>query len=353
VAGDVFGILGRRESLTPEAIHRVFAAPFSIDRVEHPLSTTIGVVHLGDVQGDGSDGIQNAYIALKRAKSSGMGQSAYYSETIANETRARSRMLSDLQRALLSGDQLFTVFQPQYCLVSGRLIGFETLVRWRLADGSFVPPSDFIPIAEHSSLIVNLGEWVLRNALEAIDHLHRSGHVGLTVAVNVSTVQLRQPNFLAVLDQSLTDSGVDPRNLELEITESAAALGLDQVAGLVKSIRARGIAVAIDDFGTGFSSLSYLDRLAVDRLKIDRAFVRTLDDGSSGRVTEMIVPLGRHLGMKVLAEGVETRAQLERLRALGCDEIQGYLIAKPMPLPELEQWLVNEAEDVLARAGAT
>jgi len=352
VAGDVFGILGRRESLTPEAIHRVFAAPFSIDRVEHPLSTTVGVVHLSDVQGDGSDGIQNAYIALKRAKSSGMGQSAYYSEAIANETRARSRMLSDLQRALLSGDQLFTVFQPQYCLISGRLIGFETLVRWRLPDGGFVPPCDFIPIAEHSSLIVNLGEWVLRNALEAIDHLHQQGHDGLTVAVNVSTVQLRQPNFLAVLDQAITDSGVNPKCLELEITESAAALGLDQVASLVKSIRSRGIAVAIDDFGTGFSSLSYLDRLAVDRLKIDRAFVRTLDDGSSGRVTEMIVPLGKHLGMKVLAEGVETRAQLERLRSLGCDEIQGYLIAKPMPLPELEQWLLTEAEAVIARTEA-
>ena len=352
VAGDVFGILGRRENLTPETIHRVFAAPFSIDRVEHPLSTSIGVVHLGDVQGDGSDGIQNAYIALKRAKSSGMGQSAYYSEAIANETRARSRMLSDLQRALLSGDQLFTVFQPQYCLGSGCLTGFETLVRWRLPDGQFVPPSDFIPIAEHSSLIVNLGESVLRNALEGINHLHRNGHTGLTVAVNVSTVQLRQPNFLAILDQALTDSGVDPTYLELEITESAAALGLDQVAGLVRSIRSRGIAVAIDDFGTGFSSLSYLDRLAVDRLKIDRAFVCTLDDGSSGRVTEMIVPLGKHLGMKVLAEGVETRAQLERLRALGCDEIQGYLIARPMPLPELEQWLVTDAEDVLKRAEA-
>ena len=152
---------------------------------------------------------------------------------------------------------------------------------------------------------------------------------------------------------SSTQSGVDPRHLELEITESAAALGLDQVAGLVKSIRARGIAVAIDDFGTGFSSLSYLDRLAVDRLKIDRAFIHTLDDGSSGRVTEMIVPLGRHMGMKVLAEGVETRAQLERLRALGCDEIQGYLIAKPMPLPDLEQWLIDDVEDALARAGAT
>jgi len=350
VAGDVFGILGRSELLTPEAVHRVFAAPFSIDRVEHPLSTTIGVVRLDDVQGDGSDGVQNAYIALKRAKSSGMGQSAYYSEIIASETRARSRMLSDLHRALLTGDQLFTVFQPQYCLVSGRVTGFETLARWRTPDGRDIPPTDFIPIAEHSSLIVNLGEWVLRSALETIDHLHKSGHEGLTVAVNVSTVQLRQPNFLAILDQALTDSGVDPGSLELEITESAAALGLDQVTELVRSIRSRGVAVAIDDFGTGFSSLSYLDRLAVDRLKIDRAFISTLNDGTPGRVTEMIVPLGKHLGMKVLAEGVETRTQLEQLRTLGCDEIQGFLIAKPMPLQDLELWLLTDAEDALTRA---
>ncbi len=344
IAGDVFGLMGRRESLTPESINRTFSTPFSIDKVEHPFTVSIGIVHLREVNGDGSDGIQNGYIALKRAKSAGIGHSAYYSEAIANETRERSRMLHDLHRALLQGDQLFTAFQPQLDLDSGKLIGVEALLRWQRADGGFVSPAQFIPIAEHSSLIITLGEWVLRDALRALKQIHQQGFPDLRVAVNVSTVQLAQPDFLEILDRSLDELQVAPHHLELEITESVAALGIRQVATLLKAIRSRGIAVAIDDFGTGFSSLSYLDRLPADRIKIDRSFVSTLDSPQGARIAEMIVPLGHQLGLAVLAEGVETEAQLEVLKALGCNEIQGYLIAQPMPLDTLKGWLADSSK---------
>jgi len=248
-------------------------------------------------------------------------------------------MLNDLHRALRQGNQLFTAFQPQIELQTGKLVGVEALLRWQRTDGSFVSPVQFIPIAEHSSLIISLGDWVLRDALRSIKHIHRHGHADMRVAVNVSVVQLAQPDFLERLDRALAEEQVAPSHLELEITESVTALGIRQVASLLNEIRARGVAIAIDDFGTGFSSLSYLDRLPADRIKIDRSFIQTLDKAQGARIAEMIVPLGHQLELTVLAEGVETEAQLKALQGLGCDEAQGYLLAQPMPLDEFVAWL--------------
>ena len=339
VSGDVFGLLGRREHLTPDAISRLFSAPFNIDQVDHPLTVSTGIVHLRDVQGSGSDGIQNAYIALKRAKTSGLGHHAYYSESIANETHDRNRMRIALHRALARGDQLYPVFQPQLDLLSGRVVGLEALTRWRIDNGTHVSPDRFIPVAEQTALILPIGEWILHQSMRVLESLQQHGHTGLRMSVNVSTVQLRQPNFLGILDHALDTSSIRPECLELEITESVAALGINQVRTLLEAIRARGVSIAIDDFGTGFSSLSYLHRLPANRLKIDRSFIHTLEHAQSGRIAEMIVPLGHQLGMKVLAEGVETASQRDRLRALGCDEMQGYLLARPMIADDLAAWL--------------
>ncbi len=339
VSGDVFGLLGRRELLTPDAIARLFSTPFNIDQIDHPLTVSTGIVHLRDVQGSGSDCVQNAYIALKRAKTTGLGHHAYYSESIANETHDRNRMRIALHRALAKGDQLYPVFQPQLDLLTGRTVGLEALTRWRTENGTHVSPDQFIPVAEQTALILPIGEWILHQAIRVLESLHAHGHSGLRMSVNVSTVQLRQPNFLTLLDRVLDAASVPPECLELEITESVAALGIHQVRTLLEAIRARGVAIAIDDFGTGFSSLSYLHRLPANRLKIDRSFIHTLEHGQGGRIAEMIVPLGHQLGMKVLAEGVETASQRDRLRALGCDEMQGYLLARPMVADELAAWL--------------
>ena len=194
-------------------------------------------------------------------------------------------------------------------------------------------------------MIVGLGEWVLRHSLAALGELRALGHTALTMAVNVSAMQFRRPDFIDVVDGALADSGMPAECLELEVTESVAIIGADLVEQYFLALKERRIGIAIDDFGTGFSSLSYLDRLPADRIKIDRAFVNALDNGDPGargaRIAEMVVPLGRRLGMKVLAEGIETEAQALRLRELGCDDGQGFLYARPMPLDELKRWLVG------------
>jgi diguanylate cyclase (GGDEF)-like protein len=345
VAGDIFGLFGLESSVNPEVLHRVFEQPFEIENVLRPVSVCMGFVRCNDVgstQSNGLELLKDASIALKRAKELGQGRSAYYSAEIGTITRERTRMLHGLQRAF-DHEHLFVVYQPQVHLADGRPIGVEALLRWRTDDGKFVPPDRFIPVAEQSGLIVTMGAWVLRSALHAMAVLRSQGHaLDIRVAVNVSSVQFAQPQFLDTVDEALRDSGMPPESLELEITESVAVMGMERVAALLRQIKARGIAVAIDDFGTGFSSLSYLDRLPADRLKIDRAFVMSLDSGRLGaRIAEMIVPLGHQLGMQVLAEGVETQAQADILRKLGCDEAQGYLYAKPMLIEDLGPWLVQ------------
>ncbi len=345
VAGDTFGLFGLDASVNPEVLRSVFEPPFEIENVQRPVSVCMGFVRCNDVSstsGNGLELLKDASIALKRAKELGQGRSAYYSAEIGSITRERTRMLHGLQRAF-DHEHLFVVYQPQVNLATGRPIGVEALLRWRTDDGKFVPPDRFIPVAEQSGLIVTLGAWVLRSALLAMAALRRQGcGLGIRVAVNVSSVQFAQPQFLESVDEALFDSGLPPDSLELEITESVAVMGMERVAALLRQIKARGIAVAIDDFGTGFSSLSYLDRLPADRLKIDRAFVMSLDSGRLGaRIAEMIVPLGHQLGMQVLAEGVETEAQAEILRKLGCDEAQGYLYAKPMLIDDLGPWLAQ------------
>ena len=341
VAGDTFGLFGGEDRVTPVVLQAVFEQPFEIEGVQRPVSICMGFARCDASSASGLELLKNASIALKRAKESGQGRSAYYSSEIGVATRERTRLLHGLQRAF-DQQRLFLVYQPQVSLRTGLPIGVEALLRWRTEDGLFVPPDRFIPVAEQSGLIVSIGAWVLRTALQAVGRLRSGSGMGIRLAVNVSSVQFAQPQFLEMVDEALRDTGMPPDRLELEITESVAVMGMERVASVLHEIKARGIAVAIDDFGTGFSSLSYLDRLPADRLKIDRAFVTSLDSGRLGaRIAEMIVPLGHQLGMQVLAEGVENEAQAEILRRLGCDEAQGYLYARPMPIEDLGPWLAQ------------
>jgi diguanylate cyclase (GGDEF)-like protein len=341
VGGDTFALFGSETWVKPEVLRAVFEQPFEIEDVQRPVSICIGLVRCDAAGGSGLELLKNASIALKRAKESGQGRSAYYSAEIGVATRERTRLLHGLQRAF-DHERLFVVYQPQMSLRTGLPIGFEALLRWRTEDGQFVPPDRFIPVAEQSGLIVAIGAWVLRTALYAHSQLRAAGIQGIRMAVNVSSVQFAQPQFLATVDEALADTAMPPDCLELEITESVAVMGMERVASVLRAIKERGIAVAIDDFGTGFSSLSYLDQLPADRLKIDRAFVSSLDSGRLGaRIAEMIVPLGHQLGMQVLAEGVETEVQASILRSLGCDEAQGYLYAKAMVIEDLLPWLAQ------------
>ncbi|RCW75482.1 GGDEF/EAL domain-containing response regulator [Pseudorhodoferax soli] len=340
VAGDTFGIWFARAALAPDRLAALLEPVYVVEGVARPVSFSIGLVASDADAGSGQDLFKNALIALKQSKGAGQGHIQTYTAEVGVATRERTRLLHGLQQAF-DRENLFVVYQPQLALASGRVVGAEALLRWRTEDGRFISPAEFIPVAEQSGLIVPIGHWVLRTALRALVRL-RQDQPDLRMAVNVSPLQFAQPQFLAEVEAALSEAALPADSLELEITESVAVMGIERVSALLGQIKARGIAVAIDDFGTGFSSLSYLDRLPADRLKIDRAFITALDAGdATARIAEMIVPLGHRLGMQVLAEGVETASQAQALRLLGCDEVQGYLYGKPMPLDAFTAWLAQ------------
>lgn len=338
IANDTFGVLAAWPELDGRRIAGLFAAPFDVDGTAISLTVSSARVALGAEVTTGSQAIKFAYSALKRAKAQGPGSQVGYSREFGEEIAQRTRLLQDLHAAF-DHDRLYLCFQPQLDIVSARVVGVEALMRWRSEAGVTVPPDRFIPIAEQSGLIRPLGVWALRRALAAAVALRAAGHT-LRMAVNVSIAQLIDPEFEAMLEAALADSAVEPGLLELEITESVAMQSPELISSKLQRLRQRGLAIAIDDFGTGFSSLAYLERLAVDRLKIDRSFILSLGRENSGaRIAEMVIELGKTLGLKVIAEGIESQAHLDRLVELGCDEAQGYLFSPPLELPALLQWL--------------
>ncbi len=340
VAGDVFGVLGDDELVRPEVLKPLFEDPFVPAGTDHMVSASMGLVRLTGYPGSGADLLKDASIAVKRSKAGGQGQFVYFCDEIAQETRQRTRLLADLRHAA-QFEQLYMAFQPQMDLASGRIVGVEALMRWPGAEGDQVSPDIFIPVAEQSGLIVSLGQWALRASLQMLGRLRREGF-NVRMAVNVSPVQFRHPAFLDLLDSALGEFGDVGAALELEITESVAMMGSSAIERALHEVKARGIAIAIDDFGTGYSSLSYLDRLPVDRIKIDKAFIRPLGTAQPDtRIVEMVIALSHKLGMQVIAEGVETDAQARLLQQLRCDEAQGYLYGKPVTGDALLRQLAN------------
>ena len=338
VGSDLFGVYGSGRIVNPARLREILLDPFDNEGVAHTISFSLGLVRAADADCSGVDLLRNASIALKRAKVDGPGNDAYYTAEVGILTRQRVHMLHDL-RAALENRQLIVAFQPQFDLAANRVLGVEALLRWRNEAGQYVPLEQCIPVAEQSGLIVEIGAWVLNAALAAQRELAGQGFK-LRMAVNVSPVQFRHPGFLDVVRQAITEAGIDPALLELEITESVALSGWKLVVEHLQAIKALGVSIAIDDFGTGFSSLSYLARLPADCLKIDRSFVHALDDRGSGTpIAAMVIRLGEQLGMRVLAEGVEDRRQLQTLSELGCREAQGLVFAPAMEQQDLLAWL--------------
>ena len=339
IGPDIFGLLCPAAALDLGRLKALTDEPFELEGKPLRITASMG---LAQASGPGDTGevlLKNASLALKRAKAQGAGQLLWYGAELEASTREHMSLLQAFTEAPRLG-QLYMAYQPQWSLHSGEIIGFEALMRWRTADGRHVSPDAFIPVAESSGLIIETGRWALITALQAVGQLRRAGLQGFHMAVNVSVMQFQAPGFVDMVQQALAQTGVGAEALELEITESVAMAGAQQVLQILASLKAMGLGIAIDDFGTGYSSLSYLHQLPADRLKIDRAFVSCLGSGErSAQIAEMVLPLGRQIGMKVLAEGVETSEQARLLAALGCDEAQGYLFAKPMPLSELLEWI--------------
>ncbi len=267
------------------------------------------------------------------------------------DSRERVRMMHALRNSF-EEKQLFVAYQPQIDLATKQPVGIEALLRWKAADGTFVPPDKFIHLAEYSGLIIDLGEWVMRTACHELVSLRNNGFTNVMMAVNVSLAQFRHPRFLDMLQRALHDTQAPAEFLELEITESMAMEDPDFLIRTLEQIRETGISIAIDDFGTGFSSLNYLQQLKVDRIKIDRSFVSEITNSSRGSsIAEMIIQLGRNLGLDVIAEGVENQRQSDILTSLGCPFAQGFMFARPMPHDQLLGWLQNHGSQQGSKIG--
>jgi EAL domain-containing protein (putative c-di-GMP-specific phosphodiesterase class I) len=333
-------VFGPSSHIQEKALLQPFVNPFQIGGDLQLLSITAGVVPLTEIQGRGSEVIKDASIVLKQAKSQNRGQVLMFQRQMVVEARQRLGLLKNL-RAAFELNQLFLVFQPKLKLSDLSVTGFEALIRWRDSSGRFVSPAEFIPLAEQSGLIIRMGEWILRNAIAELALLRAKGYMNASMAVNLSVAQLEHPDILEMLQRVMGESNIEPSFIELEITESIAMGDIEANLKRLEQIRDMGFKLSMDDFGTGFSSFAYLQKMPINCLKIDRSFVSKSNTKKGGDIVEMIVQLGKTLGLNVIAEGVEEEVQGVLLKQMGCNEVQGFFYAKPMPREELHKWLAE------------
>jgi diguanylate cyclase (GGDEF)-like protein/PAS domain S-box-containing protein len=317
----------------------VIAEPFELADERVMITSSIGIALIPLDGSIGSRLLQSADIALDRAKAEGRGSFRFFERDMDAKLQDRKALERDLRLAI-ARHELELFYQPKVDLKSGRVSGVEALVRWHHPERGMVSPVEFIGVAEQTGLIHELGEWVLRTACATLAH-----HPDLEVAVNLSAVQLKRGKVAEMVEDVLAETGLDPRRLELEITESVMVDGADAVIADLRQVKDMGVKIAMDDFGTGYSSLSYLNRFPFDKIKIDRSFVNDLDRRGKGHaIVKAVVGIGKSLGIKICAEGVETTDQLRFLERAGCNEVQGYYFAKPMPIGNLEAFLARPIE---------
>jgi diguanylate cyclase (GGDEF)-like protein/PAS domain S-box-containing protein len=306
------------------------------------IGVKAGIALFPDDGADADTLFKNAEAALKKAKSSG-DRYLFYTQKMTEAVAAKLTLENQLREAL-DNEEFVLHYQPKVNLVSGKVTGAEALIRWNDPRTGLVPPGQFIPILEETGLIYEVGRWALRKAIEDYLRWRSMGLPGVRIAVNVSPLQLRNPGFIAEIERNISIDAHAAEGLELEITESMIMEDMTHNIASLQAIRALGIAIAIDDFGTGFSSLGYLSKLPVDTLKVDRSFVIGMAEGSEGlALVSTIISLAHALKLKVVAEGVETEEQSRLLRVLSCDEMQGFLFSKPVPVEIFEtQFLARQ-----------
>ncbi len=315
------------------------ARPVNLGQQEVTVTVSIGIALYPIDATDFETLLKNADTAMYSAKSQGRNNFQFYSKAMNASAAERLSLENDLRKAL-GKNQLLLHYQPKVDAVSGALIGAEALLRWRHPQRGMIPPSSFIPIAEETGLIVPIGEWVIRTACEQNGQWQRAGLSPVPVAVNLAAPNFRHAGLAGLIGHALAEAQIEPRLLELELTESILICDIDATVQTLDKLKSMGLTLAIDDFGTGYSSLSYLKRFPIDALKIDRSFIMdVVSNPNDAAIASAIIALARSLNLDVVAEGVETEEQVDFLVQRGCDKMQGFLYSKPLPAAEFEALL--------------
>lgn len=340
--GDEFVVLCPKTDMasirhTAQRLLVALSEPYRVNGREAVVSASVGVA-LCPADGEDFDALlNNAEVAMYQAKDAGRRCVRFFTEDMNQGAHDRMALLGDLSRAALRGEfRLY--YQPLVNLHNSEIVGAEALIRWERPGVGLVPPSAFIPLAENTGLVVDIGQWVLHEACMQLRRWSDAGLGHLFVAVNVSALQFRQGLLEQQVADALERSGCNPSRLELELTESTLMVQPEEVMAVIHRLKQRGVQLAIDDFGTGYSSLAYLRRLAVDKIKIDQSFVRDLTiDPDGAAIVRAVIQMARSMGLRTVGEGIETQVNRRALQVLGCDLGQGYFFGKPMPAADFDQ----------------
>ena len=347
LGGDEFAVIATHLNIprdciaVAEKIADALSAPFQLEHHEVYSATSIGITVYPTDGNDPDQLLKNADVALYRAKAKGRSTYQIFDRKLAVEIQTRKTMESELRKAI-ERDELDLHLQPQIDSVHNRVIGAEALLRWHSPDLGMVPPGQFIPLAESNGLIIPLGDWVLETACKHLQRIDRAALPKISIAVNLSGAQFRHGDIVTTVQRATQRTGTSLTQLELELTESILMRNVRSVLDPVEALHALGVKFTLDDFGTGYCSLAYLKRFPLHRLKIDRSFVRDITtDPNDATLVNAIITLSHNLNLDVIAEGVETAAQMEYLQQHGCPHAQGYYFAPALPWAEFETWYRN------------
>jgi diguanylate cyclase (GGDEF)-like protein len=355
IGGDEFIILltsvtGRSDvTMLAEKILKTLMAPFKLRDHELFITTSLGVCMCPEDGQDTDDIVKKADIAMYHAKSTGRNNVQFYDMDM-DQNASRRFVISNSLRRGLEKHEFRVYYQPKVDIASGRIVAIEALVRWEHPELGLLSPVEFIQLAEENGLIMQLGEWVLRESCIQNVKWQSAGILDLRVAVNLSGYQLQHSALLATIRKVLQETGMSPDHLELEVTESVIMQNADFAVSILSALSDLGIHISIDDFGTGYSSLAHLKRFSVNTLKIDKSFVREVDFSSTdAAIATAIIAMGNSLNLNVIAEGVETQSQYDFLKLNNCDQVQGFLFCRPLPPDELIELLHTNHRDMLMK----
>ncbi len=336
--------------LIAQKVLQAFADPFRVGGHEVFVSTSIGISMFPTDCDDEQALLKDADTAMYRAKESGRNNFQFYTREMNARAMYRLQLENSLRHALERGEFRLH-YQPKACLHTGRITGVEALLRWERPEHGLVPPGDFVPLLEDTGLIVPVGEWVIAEACRQLAAWRAAGREPVSIAINISARQFAARNLGEIVRRVLDEHQADPRYIEFELTESLLMVNTEEAVRTLEYLKALGLKLSIDDFGTGYSSLSYLKRFPIDALKIDRSFIDEITtDVGDATITRAVIGMAHNLGLKVVAEGVETEEQLSFLTANGCDEAQGFYFARPQAAAELSDWLNRESRTREAQA---